>query len=345
MSLPPKVSVVVPNYNHGRFLRRRIDSILAQTLQDFELILLDDCSTDESKLILSQYASDPRVTIELNETNSGTPFTQWNKGVGLARAEYVWIAESDDYAEPTFLEKLCATLDGNPDAAFAYCRSWRISVAGEVEGFADPWLSDEEQHRWAGDHSAHATECYKDFLRCNIVLNASAVLFRKGFYRQVGGADETLNLCGDWKLWAAMALSGNVFYVAEPLNYFRFHLDSIRSLAQRNGKEVRETRLVQWWILDQVTRPESPINDAHLRRTLMKACMAQAYLNYPMFPDISRHALHRAKDLGGTTPLFSSWRGELLKRMIGWKATRRAQLFYHRCTARDGAMSRAQAEP
>ena len=95
----PKVSIVVPNYNHARFLPRRIDSILGQSFQDFELILLDDCSADDSRSILSKYADDPRVRIEFNEVNSGSSFKQWNKGVRLAHGEYVWIAESDDYAD------------------------------------------------------------------------------------------------------------------------------------------------------------------------------------------------------------------------------------------------------
>ena len=90
-----KVSVVIPNYNHARFLPKRVDSVLRQTFQDFDLILLDDCSTDDSRSILSKYADDPRVKIEFNEVNSGSSFKQWNKGVGLARGEYVWIAESD----------------------------------------------------------------------------------------------------------------------------------------------------------------------------------------------------------------------------------------------------------
>ena len=63
----PTVSVIVPNYNHGRFLQQRIESILRQTYQDFELILLDDCSTDESRAVLSQYVGDPRVRVEFNE--------------------------------------------------------------------------------------------------------------------------------------------------------------------------------------------------------------------------------------------------------------------------------------
>ena len=337
MSTPLKVSIVVPNYNHGRFLRQRIDSILAQTLQDFELILLDDCSSDDSRQILSQYASDPRVKIEFNEVNSGTPFKQWNKGVGMARAECVWIAESDDYADPTFLEKLFALLDANPNAAFAYCRSWRVSGA-DVRGYADPWLGEQGQDRLARDHSL-GVECYKDFLRCNIVWNASAVLFKKSLYMLVGGADESFFLCGDWKLWASMGMIGGLAYLSAPLNYFRFHPDTVRSVSEKNGVELRETRLVQWWILDHVTRPESLITDARCKGTLANCCVEHAYLNYPMFPDISRFALRRARELGGTTPIFNTWKGELLKRMFGWKATRRAQLFYHRCvTAARGAI-------
>ena len=123
----PKVSVVVPNYNHARFLPKRIESILRQTYQDFELILLDDCSTDDSRTILSQYASDPRVRLEFNQVNSGSTFKQWNKGVRLAQGKYVWIAESDDYAEPRLLERLVAILEADATVAYAYCRSWRVS--------------------------------------------------------------------------------------------------------------------------------------------------------------------------------------------------------------------------
>src|SRR5246127_2931841 len=102
----PTVSVVVPNYNHARFLPERIESILRQSYQDFELILLDDCSSDDSRAILSQYADDPRVRLEFNAVNSGSTFKQWNKGVRLARGKYVWIAESDDYADERLLQRL-----------------------------------------------------------------------------------------------------------------------------------------------------------------------------------------------------------------------------------------------
>ena len=129
----PKVSVVVPNYNHARFLPKRIDSILEQTFQDFELILLDDCSTDDSRSILAKYADSSRVRTEFNEINSGSSFKQWNKGVGLARGEYVWIAESDDYSDERLLEELTARLDAEPRGAFAYCRSGRVPPDDRLE--------------------------------------------------------------------------------------------------------------------------------------------------------------------------------------------------------------------
>src|ERR1019366_3980250 len=164
----PKVSIVVPNYNHARFLRRRVESVLRQTFQDFEVILLDDGSTDDSESILSQYGGDPRVRIEFNEVNSGSPFKQWNKGVGLARGEYVWIAESDDYADERLLEKLAARLDAGPRVAFAYCRSWRVSLDDRPDGFVDPLVAAEDrQHRWTADYCAdgHA-ECRNYMVRC-----------------------------------------------------------------------------------------------------------------------------------------------------------------------------------
>src|ERR1700688_2462524 len=110
----PKVSIVVPNYNHARFLRQRLDSIFGQTFQDFELIVMDDCSTDASRSIISAYANNPRVRTEFNAENSGSTFKQWNKGVRLARGEYVWIAESDDYADERLLGELVFLLDSNP---------------------------------------------------------------------------------------------------------------------------------------------------------------------------------------------------------------------------------------
>ena len=128
----PKVTVIVPNYNYEHFLRQRIDSILQQTYTDFELILLDDCSTDGSVTILAEYALHPKVSaFVVNQKNTGSPFLQWEKGISMAKGEYIWIAESDDFADITLLEKCVAALESYPEAVLARTGSYLVDKDGK----------------------------------------------------------------------------------------------------------------------------------------------------------------------------------------------------------------------
>ncbi|HEX5423016.1 MAG TPA: glycosyltransferase [Candidatus Acidoferrales bacterium] len=253
----PRVSVVVPNYNHAAFLRQRLDTVLAQTFQDFELILLDDASKDASRAILREYQDPSRsagidVRMDGNEANSGSPFKQWNKGVRMARGEYIWIAESDDYADARLLERLVAILEASPDVSFAYCRSWRVNERGDVDGFADACLPDPE--RWRTDFCMDGREmCRVYFSHVTPVRNASSVVFRREVYERVGGADETFRLGGDWKLWAATALQGKVAYLSEPLNYHRFHSGTARSQIEAIQADSSEILRICNWIIRQLT--------------------------------------------------------------------------------------------
>jgi glycosyltransferase involved in cell wall biosynthesis len=256
----PTVSVIVPNYNHARYLRQRIETVLKQTFQDFELILLDDCSTDESRPILSSYASDPRVRLALNTVNSGSTFKQWNKGVRLARGKYVWIAESDDYADERLLERLVAVLDSDPAVVFAFCRSWRIAEGDRLDGFVH-FYSDRLNPRWNADFCVDGREeCRNSFPRFNPVRNASAVVFLKAVYESVGCADEAFRLSGDWKLWAAMALAGKMAYVAEPLNYQRYHGANVQTNTSAKVVTAENLEVVRW-ILNQVAPAEDVLQE------------------------------------------------------------------------------------
>ena len=253
-----KVSIIVPNYNHARYLPQRVESILRQTYQDFELILLDDCSTDDSRSVLSRYANDTRVRISFNEANSGSPFKQWNKGVRLARGKYIWIAESDDYADVKFLERLVSLLDRDESTAYAYCRSWRVTEDGQLSGFEDTYIPYQGPRAWRNDYSVDGErECREYFVFINAVPNASAALLRKSAYDSVTGADGDFVLCGDWKLWAALALTGRVEYLSEPLNYYRNHQVTQRSRTGRQSVSVSESLRVVRWIMDQLHLPEA----------------------------------------------------------------------------------------
>lgn len=264
----PIVSVIVPNYNHARYLRRRIDTILGQTFLDFELVLLDDCSTDNSRDIISAYADDSRVRIEFNAENSGSTFKQWNKGVRLAKGKYVWIAESDDYADEKLLERLAGTLERDEKTAFAFCRSWRVTYDDQLQGFEDEHLRYQDPCAWDSDFFVDGQQgCRRYFLFENPVPNASAAVFRKSAYEHVGGADESMILCSDWKLWAAMALTGRMAYANDPLNYYRLHNASVRSKTARGSVSVLESLQLVRWILDRVDVSEAE---------LLKVCKAHA---------------------------------------------------------------------
>jgi glycosyltransferase involved in cell wall biosynthesis len=256
----PTVSVIVPNYNYARFLPKRVESVLRQTYKDIEVILLDDCSTDDSRAVLSKYAAaDPRVVrLEFNEVNSGSTFKQWNKGMGFARGKYVWIAEADDYADEHLLERLVSIIEADPSVAFAYCRAWAV-MDGVPNGFVDRFNSDLSAHRWAEDYlTTGIEECRNYLAQRNTITNTSGVVFRRATYEQAGGADESLRLCGDWKMWAAMALTGKIAFVAQPLNYLRFHDSTVRNKSIAGALETAEALHVIRWILERVA-PEPEV--------------------------------------------------------------------------------------
>jgi len=226
----PKVSVIVPNYNHARFLKQRLDSVFNQTFQDFEVILLDDCSTDNSVEILSEYAKNPNVShLVVNSENSGNVFKQWNKGVALAKGEYIWIAESDDYCEKEFLETLVPIVESNLQIGLIYSQSQKINQDNELLSIWHPWNGVFSDLHWQKDFQVTGKVEIEDyFLIENTIPNASAVLFRKTLYLQVEIKNERFKLAGDWFTWIKLIEGSYLYFVSKVLNYHRFHDNIVR---------------------------------------------------------------------------------------------------------------------
>lgn len=240
------VSVIVPSYNHAQYLEERIESLLQQTYTEFELILLDDLSPDHSAEILNKYKNHPKVShCIINEKNSGSTFHQWNKGMSLAKGELIWIAESDDVADATFLEKLVTHFIQNPNLVLAYSQSYRMNAQGEVTGSWKDFTDDVDPILFANDFEMSGLEYINRFLnRQNTVPNASGVLFKKQTYLDVGGANPSLRFIGDWEIWAKIISQGDLFYTAECLNYFRYHDTSVIAQAKKKKDHFEVRRQV-----------------------------------------------------------------------------------------------------
>ncbi len=218
----PEISVVIPNYNHGRYLKQRIDSVLNQSFSDFEIIILDDCSTDNSRDVILAY-NDARIHSPiLNDKNSGSPFRQWKKGLMQARGKWIWIAESDDYADFHFLERLVPATR-NQNVGLVYCDS-RI-VSGESmlgETFATIKNKQFRTDRWSSNYINSGCAEIEDFLLpAGTINNTSAVLFNKKVLTESDPFDTEFRYVGDKYAFVKVLARSDVAYIAESLNYFR----------------------------------------------------------------------------------------------------------------------------
>ncbi len=268
-----KVSVVIPNYNHAPFLEPRIESVLRQGFRDFDVLILDDASTDNSREIIERYVGD-RVRFLPNTVNSGSTFAQWNRGIRESTGELVWIAESDDEAEPDFLERMVAMLEAHPSAAFAFCQSVLIDEDGVPFGMALPeTTADGRPSRYTRDFCARGMDELRNYLRWQMspVPNASAVLFRRSFLDLAGPADPSYRIAGDHHLYTRLMLHGDVAYVAAPLNRYRHHRRSVRLRTERDGTAVLERYRLMRELL-----PCVPLGPAEVEQG--RRCMAERWI-------------------------------------------------------------------
>lgn len=237
----PKVSIIIPSYNHAKFLEQRLDSIFNQTYQDFEVIFLDDASSDQTKEVFAKYADHPKLKKTIfNAQNSGSPFKQWNKGVKEAEGDYVWIAESDDYAELNFLETLVPILDKNDKLGIAYCQSNIVNKKGKKIGSYAEWTKNLDADRWENNFVNQGKNEVKNYLIWqNTIPNASAVLFRKSAYMESGMAPENMKMLGDWQVYLSILNQYDLSFISLPLNYNRFHPQVSRVLETNEKKFCR----------------------------------------------------------------------------------------------------------
>ena len=222
----PMVTALVPSYNHGRYIRERIESILNQTYTNIELIVIDDHSDDDSHTIISELQIQHGFQYLRNERNSGTPFAAWERICTLATGDYIWVCESDDVAEQTFVETAVASLAAEPSAVMFYSSSLIINEASETIGHTDSYFHDTwKETRWDADFIADGlTELLQFQMRGQTVPNMSSALFTASAFKAAFTPFiKRLRLTGDWLFVGDVMKQGKVVFNHTALSRFRKH--------------------------------------------------------------------------------------------------------------------------
>jgi glycosyltransferase involved in cell wall biosynthesis len=219
----PTVSFVVPCYKLAHLLPECVNSILGQTYGDFEVLIMDDCSPDNTAEVARSF-QDPRVKHVRNDPNLG-PLPNYNKGISLSRGKYVWLISADDYLRrPYILQRYVELMDANPGVGYTFCPGMRVRNGQEPEKL--DWSA-----YGSRDEIIDGRVFLQRLLDYNLVLSPGAMARRECYERisffpiNPAWAGETIDLIwgGDWYLWCAFALHHGVGYFAEPMVCYREH--------------------------------------------------------------------------------------------------------------------------
>ncbi|MBD9115160.1 glycosyltransferase [bacterium] len=243
-----KVSVVIPNYNYENYIEERIDSILMQTYPIHELIILDDCSTDNSVNKIEEIIKKhPDVNIKFvkNEKNSGSVFSQWQKAFSLSTGDYVWIAEADDSCSHYFLENVMKGFD-SPNVVLSYAESMRIDENNKIiSSSCRDWMLAVSSVKWNKSYiNSGINEIQNALAICNTIPNVSAVVFKKSNQVEIIEEAKKFKISGDWYIYYKLLSNGDIAYCSKSLNYFRKHSKSTSTVVSRE-LEIRELLTIQ----------------------------------------------------------------------------------------------------
>lgn len=283
-----KVSVIIPNFNYARYLPQRLASVFGQHYPIYEVLVLDDASTDDSLQVLETLREEHgyRFRLLVNETNSDSVFKQWLEGARQARGDLVWIAEADDFAEPEFLGKVCRCFQ-DPEVVLAYSESKQIDEDGEplADNYLD-YVRDVDPEKWTKSYKRAGIDELRDSLVVkNTIPNVSAVLFRRS--RLVSILEENLDfissykIAGDWATYALSLRDGKIAFVSEALNHHRRHQNS-KTISNFNLAHLKEIASMQTHAFALAGKTKDP-------QTKPGAYLQKIYVQFGLASERHRH--------------------------------------------------------
>lgn len=242
------ISVIVPNYNYERFMFQRLYSILSQEIKLNEIIILDDCSTDNSRQLIDEIVNklDKYINIrkEYNKKNSGSAFKQWKKGFELAKSDYIWIAEADDYCNEKLLTNLVKPIEKDPSIVISYADTAFIDAFGNIIlKSIKPEIDIQNSGHWDHSYVNDGMSEIRDYsyLNCTIA-NVSSALIKKGDYSNYLQKSGEYKQAGDWLFYVNVMSQGKIAYNSKVLNYYRVHGNNVSSTMnhEKHIKEINE---------------------------------------------------------------------------------------------------------
>ena len=264
----PRLSVVIPNYNYEKHLLKRINSVINQNYPIYEIIFLDDDSSDNSVPLAIKLLDNSNIDFKIikNEINSGSVFLQWKKGCQLSCGDYIWIAEADDFCEESFVKTVIQPLEKS-GVNLSYCQSKQVDESDNIisENYID-YVSDIDPEAWKISYIRDGVQEIENYLSVkNTIPNVSAVIFKGHNIRYIFEEEidniKKFKIAGDWYIYTRLLSEGKIAFIADPLNSHRRHQDGL-TLNNFNESLLLEIMSMQKFIMEKFTVPNEKIKIA-----------------------------------------------------------------------------------
>jgi len=275
----PKVSITIAAYNNAKFLPEVLDSIFNQTYKDFEVIIVDDASTDNTQEVVKQYQN--KVTYERLPKNRGSA-AAWNRAIESANGEYIVLASADDTWLPERLLEQVAILDKQPDVGLVYARCVTTDENGNP-------IREDSTHK-----EYPRGKVFLDLFMYENFMPASTVMFRKLLLPKSGMLDESLRLCQDYDFYLRLARHTEAGFADKVLLKYRKHPGSITTDKRHNAFIYQRKVIDKIWNLCK-DAPESGLTYKLYCKRLVKQCLKEGryYLRHKE-PQLARISLKEA---------------------------------------------------